>query len=334
MKRGFRMEAKKKIGILTSGGDSPGMNACLRAVVRTAIENNFEAYVIEEGYYGILHNLMHKVEKKDVSDIIQKGGTIIGTARLPEFKEPEVQKKAAEILKKQNFIGVVCIGGDGTYAGAMKLTENGINCIGLPGTIDNDITSSDYTIGFDTALNTIVENIDRIKDTSTSHKRCAVVEVMGRYCPDLACFAGLATGAELILTSLNPMSEKQILEHMKKEHDQGKRSALVVVAEHLLDVNDLAKKIEAYSGYETRATVLGHLQRGGSPSAMDRVLASRLGYHAVMLLKENKGGICLGIVDNKIQQTPILKALDKTSSSHDKKISISKEIIKIAEIIE
>lgn len=327
------MADKMKIGILTSGGDAPGMNACVRAVVRTAIQNGFEAYAIEEGYYGIFHNLLKKLNREDVSDIIGKGGTKIGTARFPELKNEEVQKQAAEILKKLNFKGVVCIGGDGTYAGAMALTKFGVNCIGLPGTIDNDISSSDYTIGFDTALNTIVECIDKIKDTSSSHNRCAIVEVMGRYCPDLATFAGLATGAELVITSLNPMSEEEILEHMKKEHDLGKRSALIVVAEHTVDVNDLAKKVEAYSGYETRATILGHLQRGGSPTAMDRVLASRLGYEAVMLLKENKGGISLGLVENKITASPILNSLDKNSKNHNKKIEISTELLKITEAI-
>lgn len=323
----------KKIGILTSGGDSPGMNACLRAIVRAAYASNIEPYVIYEGYYGIMHNMIEKYEKKDVSDILERGGTKIGTARLPEFKELEVQKKAAEILRGMGIDGLVCIGGDGTYTGAQKLTELGINCVGLPGTIDNDISSTDFTIGFDTALNTIVECIDKIKETSTSHKRCAVVEVMGRYCPDLACYAGLATGAELVLTSLNPMKEEDILKYMKAEHDSGKRSALVIVAEHLLDVNDLAKKIEQASGYETRATILGHTQRGGNPSAYDRVLAARLGFHAVELLKQGKGGLCLGIVDNKITSTPILEALNKNSKNQTKKIKTSLDLIDITEKI-
>ncbi len=329
------MNKIKSIGILTSGGDSPGMNACYRAVVRSALASGIKPYAILDGYYGIFHDEVKEVTSVDVSDIIARGGTKIGTARLPEMKEREVQEKAANILKGLGVDALVCIGGDGTYAGAQKLTEFGINCIGLPGTIDNDIACTDFTIGFDTALNTIVENIDKIKETSTSHKRCAVVEVMGRNCPDLAVFAGLATGAELVITQLNPMSEEEILAKMTKVHETGKRSALVVVAEHMLDVHDLAKKIEAASGYETRATVLGHTQRGGNPTASDRILASRLAYHAVELLKEGKGGLALGIVDNHIKATPILEALSmKGQNTESNKIKTAKEILEITRIIE
>lgn len=328
------MKKITKIGIITSGGDAPGMNACYRAVVRTALANKITPYAIFEGYYGIYHKMIKEIKSEDVSDIIQRGGTKIGTARFPELKELEIQKECAKILNEMGIDALVCIGGDGTYTGAMKLTELGINCIGLPGTIDNDILCTDFTIGFDTALNTIVENIDKIKETSTSHKRCAVVEVMGRYCPDLAVFAGLCCGAELTVSSLNPMTEDEICQALKKEHESGKRSALVVVAEHILDVHKLAKKIEEVSGYETRATVLGHSQRGGNPSASDRILASRLAYHAVLLLKEGKGGIALGIVDNKVKETPILDALNmKNTSYKSNKIEVAKEILEISRTI-
>ncbi|ATZ18939.1 6-phosphofructokinase [Williamsoniiplasma somnilux] len=285
----------KKIGVLTSGGDAPGMNAAVSAVIKAAYAKNIEVYIVRDGYKGLVNNWLEKVDINFSQDIISRGGTAIGSARLPEFKEVEVREKAVANLKNAGIEALVVIGGDGSYMGAQRLTEMGINCIGLPGTIDNDIVSSDYTIGFDTALNTVMESIEKIRDTMQSHNRCAVVEVMGNRCGDLALYAGTVTGAEVISTSEGQLSEEEIVNEVARLSKLGKRSVIIVISEKIYDANELAKKIEAASGYVTRATILGHTQRGGTPTAMDRYLAITSAIYAVDQLVAGKGGLYVGL---------------------------------------
>ena len=300
----------KKIGVLTSGGDAPGMNAAIRAVVRSSIARGFEVFGIYDGYKGLLEDNIVQFDKSSVSDIMIRGGTILGSARLPEFVDVEVQKKAVEILNKHGIDALVCIGGDGTYRGALALTKLGVNCIGVPGTIDNDISCSDYTIGFDTALNTVIESVDKLRDTSSSHHRCSVVEVMGNHCGDLALYAGISSGAEIVITPETGYDEEEFLDRIAElENSRKKKHAIVIISEKITNVELLADKITARTKFTGRATVLGHIQRGGSPSASDRMLATRLGDKAVELIAEDKGGMCVGIVDNQIVGYNIDEAL-------------------------
>lgn len=286
----------KCIGILTSGGDAPGMNAAIRAVTRTCLNKGIKVYGVRLGYKGLHDGDFIEFDSHSTRNIINIGGTFLKSARFPEFKDPEVRKEAIEQMKKVGMEALVVIGGDGSYNGALKLTEMGINCIGIPGTIDNDIPDTDFTIGFDTALNTIVDALDKLRDTSSSHQRCTILEVMGRRCGDLAVHAGLACGAEMIVTSESGFDEAEIIETLKRSKASDKKHALVVITEHITDVHALAKRIEEATGFETRANVLGHMQRGGSPTARDRVLATRLGIKAVELLEEGKGGLCVSDV--------------------------------------
>jgi len=307
----------KRVGVLTSGGDAPGMNAAIRAVVRAGLRNGCEMYLIYEGYRGLVTNQIYKVDRSAVSEIISRGGTVLKSARLPEFKELEVRKKAVAALKKNKIDALVCIGGDGTYMGAMRLTELGINCIGVPGTIDNDIASSDYTIGFDTCLNTIVECTDKLRDTTESHSRCSIIEVMGRRCGDLALFAGIAEGVDMIITPDHPISDEEIISNVKAWREAGKKHIMIMVSENIYDdLPGFAKKIEQATGYETRCEVLGRIQRGGSPSASDRVLAARLGAHAIDLIMEGKGGLCVGLINNKVVSYDIYEALQLPRDKH------------------
>ncbi len=299
----------KKIAILTSGGDAPGMNACIRSIVRSGLSQGFEVYAIYDGYKGIIKRNIVKMERHSVSDIINRGGTIIGTARFKEFVELETQKKAADILKEMEIDSLIAIGGDGTYKGALALHRQGIHTIAIPGTIDNDIASTDFTIGFDTALNTIIDCIDKLRDTSTSHQRCSVVEVMGHHCGDLAAYAGLACGAEFTLINEQLTNKAALLNDLKRQKSEGKRHAMVIVAEKIINVDELAHEIEREVGFDTRSEVLGHMQRGGSPTANDRVLASRMGDYAVNLIAKDTSGVCIGIIDNKLQYLDIEKAL-------------------------
>ncbi len=305
----------KKIGVLTSGGDAPGMNTAIRAVVRTALTKGLEVALIYNGYKGLHDGEIEDANRKSVAEILNRGGTILGSARFPEFKEEATRQVAINQLKKHNIDALVVIGGDGSYMGAQKLTEMGVNCIGLPGTIDNDITSTDYTIGYDTALNTVVEAVDKLRDTSGSHQRCSVVEVMGRHCGDLALNSALACGAEVVSTAEAKLSDEEIANIVLECKQKHKSHAIVVVAELIYDVHSLAKRIEAKSGYSTRATILGHIQRGGTPSAFDRVLASRMGVKAVELLVEGKGGMCVGIREGRYVATNILDALEMERES-------------------
>jgi 6-phosphofructokinase 1 len=308
----------KRIGILTSGGDSPGMNCAIRAVVRSGLSFGLEVYGVYDGYRGLVDDEIVQMDRKSVSDIVNRGGTILRTARLPEFKLQEVREKAVANLRKHQIEALVVIGGDGSYMGAKKLTEMGINCVGLPGTIDNDIASTDYTIGFDTCLNTIVDCVDKIRDTTESHSRCSIIEVMGNHCGDLALFGGIAEGVEMIITPDHPVPEEEIMASLRglREHDANKR-AIVIVSEKLYpDINLFAKKVEEQTGFDTRADVLGHVQRGGAPSAFDRILAARMGAYAVDCLLEGKGGICIGIVNNKIVDYDIYEALALPRDKH------------------
>ena len=307
----------KKIGVLTSGGDAPGMNPAIRAVVKAGWKYGLEIFGVMDGYKGLVDDDIFPMERHSVSDILNRGGTILQTARLREFKEESVRQIAVDNLRKRGIEALVVIGGDGSYMGAKKLTEMGINCVGLPGTIDNDIASTDYTIGFDTCQNTIVDAIDKIRDTTSSHQRCAVIEVMGNHCGDLALYTGIAEGAELILTPDHHIPEEEIVASLKSLYVGKKKRAIVIVSEKMYpNIHEFAAKIQAETGFETKAEVLGRIQRGGSPSAFDRVLAARMGAYAVDCLLEGKGGICIGMVNNKIVDYDIYEALQLPRDKH------------------
>ena len=285
----------KTIGVLTSGGDAPGMNAAIRAVVRQAITKGLEVKGIKRGYAGLLQEEIIDMHAQDVSDIIQRGGTILQTARCMDFTTPEGQQKGAEICKKHGIDGVVVIGGDGSFKGAQKLAEHGINTIGLPGTIDLDIASTEYTIGFDTAVNTAMEAIDKVRDTSTSHERCSIIEVMGRGAGYIALWCGIANGAEdILLPEKYNYDEQMIVNHIIENRQRGKKHHIIINAEGIGHSTSMAKRIEAATGVETRATILGHMQRGGSPTCKDRVYASTMGAKAVDLLLEGKTNRVVG----------------------------------------
>lgn len=300
----------KKIGVLTSGGDSPGMNAAIRAVVRASLSSGIEVYGIRDGYLGLHQNRIKKLERYSVSDVINRGGTFLGSARFPEFKEEAVRRQAIENLKEHGIEALVVIGGDGSYMGAKKLTEMGYPCIGLPGTIDNDIAGTDFTIGFDTALNVILDAVDRLRDTSSSHKRISIVEVMGRHCGDLAMSAAVAGGAEFVVVPEQPFDKESLISQIEAGIERGKRHALVVICEHITDVNALAKEVETRTLLETRATILGHIQRGGSPTGRDRILASRMGAFAVQLLIDGQGGRCVGLLNNQLVHHDIIDCIE------------------------
>lgn len=300
----------KKIGVLTSGGDAPGMNAAVRAVVRTALAKDIEVYGVFGGYLGLHQDRIKKLERHNVSDMINRGGTFLGSARFPEFKEEKVRLEAIENLKKHGIEALVVVGGDGSYMGAKKLTEMGFPCIGLPGTIDNDIAGTDYTIGFHTALNTVLDAIDRLRDTSSSHNRISIVEIMGRYCGDLTIQAAIGGGAEYTVIPEKGFDEEKLIKSISRGIQNGKKHAIIAITEHITDVNALAKRIESRTGLETRATVLGHTQRGGAPCAFDRVLASQMGAYAVEMLLEGHGGRCVGIQSNKLIHHDIVEAIE------------------------
>ncbi len=298
-----------RIGLLTSGGDAPGMNATIRAVVRAALHYGDKIFGIYDGYRGLVEGKIVEFTRKDVSEILSKGGTILGTARLPEFAYEAVRKLAVEQLKKHDIEALICIGGDGTYTGAIRLHEMGIKTIGIPGTIDNDIASTDFTIGFSTALNTACEAIDKLRDTSSSHQRCSIIEVMGRHCGDLALYSGICCGAEYIITNETGLDKEKLLNDLKQNRLAGRRHAIVVISENMTDVHELAKEVEAFTGYECRATVLGYVQRGGTPTPEDRLLAARLGKYSVDLLKQGVTGVAVGVRNNLLVNTPIEQAL-------------------------
>ncbi len=300
----------KTIGVLTSGGDAPGMNAAVRAVVRSAILKGIKVIGIRRGYNGLINNDTSRMYLRSVSDIIHRGGTILYTARSPEFKTEEGMQKAIDVCHELGIEGIVVIGGDGSYRGALDLSKRGIPCIGLPGTIDNDIACTDYTIGFDTAMNTAMEMVDRLRDTAQSHERCTVVEVMGRRAGFLALHTGIAVGATAILVPEVPFDiEKDVINKMYETLKSGKKHFIIVVAEGVGHVDEMAKEIERITGIESRATVLGHVQRGGSPTVRDRVIASQMGHRAVELLSSGIGNRVVAYKSDKIVDYDINEAL-------------------------
>lgn len=317
----------KSIAVLTSGGDAPGMNAAVRAVVRTACQRGIKVYGVDRGYTGLIKGDVHEMNLRSVSDIITRGGTILYSARCPEFKTEEGIQKAVDTCNRVGIDGMVIIGGDGSFRGARDLSLRGIPCIGLPGTIDNDISCTDYTIGYDTCLNTIVQMVDRIRDTSESHDRCTVVEVMGRGAGYLALESGIAVGATSILVpEVEYDIERDIIARIREFQKTGKRHFIVIVAEGVGGTAEIAKKIEAETGVESRATILGHVQRGGSPTARDRIMASQMGSRAVDLLTQGIGNRVVGIRDNKIVDFDIFEALKMTKTIDMKDYELAHEI--------
>ncbi|MCI8749930.1 MAG: 6-phosphofructokinase [Lachnospiraceae bacterium] len=305
--------AVKTIGVLTSGGDAPGMNAAIRAVVRTGISCGLKIKGIRHGFAGLLEEDIIDMNNLSVSDIIQTGGTILYTARCLEFKKKEYQEKGAEICRKHGIDGVVVIGGDGSFNGASRLAENGINTVGVPGTIDLDIACTEYTIGFDTAINTAMEAIDKLRDTSESHERCTIVEVMGRTAGHIALWTGIASGAEYILTTEKYHGDIQrIIAKILDRRKLGKKNHIIVNAEGIGSSTEMAKLIELATGIETRATILGHIQRGGNPTCKDRVYASALGTKAVELLCEGKTNRVVGYKSGEFVDFDIQEALAMT----------------------
>lgn len=305
----------KTIAVMTSGGDAPGMNAAIRAVARTAISRGVKVKGIKRGYLGLLHEEISDMEARHVSDIIQRGGTILGTARCLEFTKPEVQQKAAEICRKHGIDGVVVIGGDGSYRGAQALSRQGINTVGLPGTIDLDIACTDYTIGFDTAVNTAMQAIDRVKDTSSSHERCSIIEVMGRHAGYIALWCGISNGAEdMLLPEKYDYNEQEIINHIIASRKKGKTHHLIINAEGIGHSVSMARRIEAATGIETRATILGYMQRGGNPTAIDRYYASIMGAMAVDVMIQGKTNRVIGYKNGQFIDVDIEEALKMQKS--------------------
>ena len=318
----------KTIGILTSGGDAPGMNAAIRAVVRSAIYYGCKVYGINRGYKGLIESDLVEMNLSSVGDIIHRGGTILKSSRCEEFKTEEGRQKAVKILKKHNIDCLVVIGGDGSFRGAQKLSELGFPAIGIPGTIDNDLAYTDYTIGFYTALNTIVDAISKIRDTSSSHERVNIIEVMGRHCGDLALYSGLAGGAETIIVPEIDYKIDDICLRLETTKKRGKRHSIIMLAEGVGNANDIGGKIIEKTGVDLRVTVLGHVQRGGSPTAFDRILASRMGVRAVELLLDGQSAKVVGIKDDEIIDMDIHEALSK-KKDFDKKTYQMTQILSI-----
>lgn len=306
----------KTIGVLTSGGDAPGMNAAVRAVVRSGVSKGLKVMGIRRGFNGLIHGDIFEMNLRSVSNTIQRGGTMLYTARCPEFRTQEGIQKAADTCKYFGIEGIVVIGGDGSFRGAKDLSAAGIPCVGIPGTIDNDIACCDKTIGYDTAMNTIISMVDKIRDTSESHDRCSVVEVMGRRAGYLALNAGIAVGAtSILIPEMEFDFERDVISRIKRTQTTGKRDFIIMVAEGVvldnkMSIEEMTKKIEEETGVETRHTVLGHVQRGGSPSAYDRVLGSKMGYRAVELLEQGEGSRVVAIKKEEIVDYDIVEALD------------------------
>jgi len=319
----------KTIGVLTSGGDAPGMNAAIRAVVRTAIHKGLVVKGIMRGYAGLLQEEIVDMTSTSVSDIIHRGGTILYTARCQEFTTAAGQQKGAEICKKHNIDGMVVIGGDGSFRGAGKLSALGINTIGLPGTIDLDIACTDYTIGFDTAVNTAMEAIDKVRDTSTSHERCSIIEVMGRNAGYIALWCGFANGAEdILLPERYDGDEQALINRIIENRKRGKKHHIIINAEGIGHSSSMAKRIEAATGIETRATILGHMQRGGAPTCKDRVYASIMGARAVELLCEGKSNRVVGYKHGEFVDFDIQEALAMTKDIPEDQYQISKMLVR------
>ncbi|WP_299260891.1 6-phosphofructokinase [uncultured Aquimarina sp.] len=318
----------KNIAVLTSGGDAPGMNAAIRAVVRACSYYEVDCFGVYKGYEGLIHNEMEKLNARSVRNIINKGGTFLKSARSKDFRTEEGRKKAYDNLIKNNIDALIVIGGDGSFTGALKLSEEyNFPVVGIPGTIDNDINGTDYTIGYDTALNTVVEAIDKIRDTASSHNRLFLIEVMGRDAGDIALNAGIGAGAEEILIPEEDMGVDRLIESLKKSKKTGKTSSIIVVAEgdksgkNIFELGEYVE--ENLEDYEVRVSVLGHIQRGGAPSCYDRVLASKLGVGAVETLLEGKSEVMIGIVHKTVTIVPLTTALEKRTHKHDRLIKVA-----------
>lgn len=318
----------KTIGVLTSGGDAPGMNAAIRAVVRAGIASGLKVKGVRKGYAGLLEEDIIDMDTMSVTDIVQRGGTILFTSRCKEMRTPEGQKKAAEICRKHGIDGMVVIGGDGSFRGAQKLSENGINTIGIPGTIDLDIACTEYTIGFDTACNTAMEAIDKVRDTSASHERCSIIEVMGRTAGHIALWCGISNGSEYVLIPerVDEKDEKEIIAKILSKRRIGKKHHIIVNAEGVGDSHAMAERIEAATGIETRATVIGHIQRGGNPSCRDRVYASAMGARAVDLLLEGQTNRVVAYRDGKFCDFDIDEALGMSKDIDELLFSMTKRL--------
>ena len=314
----------KTVAVLTSGGDAPGMNAAIRAVVRTALFRGLKVKGIKRGYNGLLNEEIIDMEARHVSDILQRGGTVLGTARCLEFKDPEYQKKGAEICKKHEIDGIIVIGGDGSYRGAQALSRQGINTVGLPGTIDLDIACTDYTIGFDTAVNTAMQAIDKVKDTSSSHERCSIIEVMGRNAGYIALWCSIANGAEdVLLPEKYDYNEQEIINHIIGSRKRGKTHHIIINAEGIGHSTSMARRIEAATGIETRATILGYMQRGGSPTATDRFYASIMGAYAVDVLLQGKTNRVVGYRKGEFVDFDIEEALQMKKNIDEYQYEVS-----------
>lgn len=315
----------KKIAVLTSGGDAPGMNACVRAIVRAGLRNDCEMFVIYEGFKGLVEGKIEEVDRNFVSDTINRGGTILRSARLPEFTKLSVQKKALKQLDEFGIDSLICIGGDGTYRGAQALAKLGINTIAIPASIDNDIPSTEYCIGFDTCQNTICECVDKIRDTTASHQRCTFIEVMGNKCGDLALYSGIAEGVEMIITPDDHMTREQVVRKLKSLKGGKKKHSLVIVSEKVYEnIYEEVKEITKLTGIECRAEILGHLQRGGSPTAKDRIEATRFGVEAIYAILDDETSLCLGLNGGTIQRIKINEALEMEKTKHKELLDIIK----------
>lgn len=316
----------KKIGVLTSGGDAPGMNAAIRAVTRRAITLGMEVVGVRRGYAGLISGDFTPLTISSVGDIVTRGGTMLQTARSERMKEPAGQLEALAQARSAGLEGLVVIGGDGSFKGALKLTQQGLPCVGVPGTIDNDIYGTDNTIGFDTAINTCLDAMRKIRDTATSHNRTFVLEVMGRNSGWIALASGLAGGAESILIPENPIPMDEVISRLKRGAERGKRHSLIVVAEGVGEGFKIGAQIQDATGFDTRVTVLGHIQRGGSPSAADATLASRLGAKAAELLYEGQGGLFVGVIANEMVTQPLENVFDRTKG-------VARELVDLAETL-
>ena len=318
----------KRIGILTSGGDAPGMNAAVRAVTKTAIHHGLGVVGIRYGYAGLVAGDFVTLTAENVDHMISAGGTFLYSARYPEFAQKEVQEKGVEQLKKHDIDTVIVIGGDGSYHGALALTRLGINSIGLPGTIDNDIPYTEYTIGLDTACNTAMQAIDRIRDTASSHHRVFVVNVMGRNCGDIAMRVGLASGADAIVVPERSYDIKAIAERLKRGFKDGKDNGIIILAEGVMDAADFRAELLKYGEFDCRANVIGHMQRGGAPTVTDRINATKMGNYAVKLLLDDKGGLAVGMENGKLETHDILDLFDEKHASEESLIDINEEMTK------
>lgn len=322
------MNKVKRIAILTSGGDAPGMNSAIRGVTRVAMKRGLEVYGVYEGYKGLVEGKITKLGYGDVSEILHRGGTILQSSRLPEFKKETIQWKAIKQIKENQIDGLVVIGGDGSYKGAKAISEKGIKCVAIPGTIDNDINGTEETIGFHTALFNIIDAVNKLRDTSSSHHRCFVVEVMGNNADSLALYSAIACGSEIVITNKTGYDEDKIIQElMINEKEYHKKHAIIIVSEKILDVNALAKRISKETGFSGRGLVLGHIQRGGNPVPEDRILAARMAQEAVNLLLQEKSGYCVCFNKGNIVAKKIEDALQEENTSKQCLYELFEELV-------